>query len=80
MKCFFIKQRTRGYVRGYRFLSFAWDLSNKYQKQLLDTATKTGLDIQKTAFQKVVNKAAEAETKREFIGNKTADKIVKSYL
>ena len=54
---------------------FAWNLSNKYGKQLLDTATKTGLDALKTASKKLVHKAAEATG--EFIGNKIADKITK---
>ena len=35
--------RTRKYVKGYEFLSFARNLFNKYGKQLLDTATETGL-------------------------------------
>ena len=67
--------RTRKYVRGYGFLSFARKLSNKYGKQLSDTANKTGLDALKTASQKVVHKAAEATG--EIILNKITDKIVK---
>ena len=35
-----IEPRTRKYIKGYRFLSFARNLSNKYEKQLLDTAKK----------------------------------------
>ena len=35
-----IEPRTRKYITGYRFLSFARNLSNKYEKQLLDTAKK----------------------------------------
>ena len=56
-------------------MSFARNLSNKYGKQLFDTATKTWLDALKTAFKKVAHKIAEATGK--FIGNKIADKIVK---
>ena len=56
-------------------LLFARNLSNKYGKQLLDTATKTGLDALKVAFKKEVHKVAEATG--EFIGNKIADKIIK---
>ena len=55
--------RTRKYVKGYEFLSFA----KKYKKQLLDT----GLDSLKTASKKVVDKTGE------FVGNKIPDKIVK---
>ena len=54
LTCYSIELRTRKYVKGYRFLLFRKSLSNKYGKQLLDTATKTGLDALKTAFNKVV--------------------------
>ena len=56
-------------------MSVVRNLCNKYGKQLLDTAAKTGLDALKTASQKVVHKAAEATG--DFIGNKIVDKIVK---
>ena len=49
--------------------------SNKYGKQETDTATKTGIDALKTAFKKVIHKAAEAPGK--FMGSKITDKIVK---
>ena len=62
-----MEPRTRKYIKGYGFLSFARNFSNKYRKQLLDT----GLD----ALLAVVHKADEAID--EFIGNKIADKIVK---
>ena len=39
----------------------------------MDTATKTGTDAAKAASKKAVQKTAEAT--RDFIGNKTADKI-----
>ena len=55
------------------FLSFVRNLSNKYQRQLLNAATKTGPDPLKTASKKVVHKAAEATG--EFIGNKIAKKL-----
>ena len=32
--------RTRRYVEGYGLLSFARNLSKKYEKKLLDTVTK----------------------------------------
>ena len=50
----------RKYIKGYRFLSFARNLSNRYEKQLLDTAAKTGLHALKLASKKVVHKAVEA--------------------
>ena len=39
-----IKPSARKYVKGYSFLSFPRNISNKYGKKLLNTATKTGLD------------------------------------
>ena len=56
-------------------MPFTGNLSNKYGKQLLDTATETGIDALKTATKKVTHKAAEAAP--ELIAKKIADKIVK---
>ena len=56
-------------------MSFARNLSNKYEKKLMDTPAKTGLDDLKTASKKIVHKAAKATG--QFIGNKIANKIVK---
>ena len=56
-------------------LSFERNLSNKYGKQLLDIATKTGLDALKTASKIVVHKISEATG--ESTGNKITEKIVK---
>ena len=39
----------------------------------MDTATKTGIDVAKTASKRVVQKTAEATG--DLIGNKIADKI-----
>ena len=66
---------TRKHVKGYGFLSFRVDLSNKYGKQLLDAATKTRLDALNTTCKKLVHKSTG-----EFIGNKIADEVVKSNL
>ena len=49
-----------------------WNVSNKYGKQLLDTATNTRLNASK----KVIHKTAKATG--EFIRNKIADAIAKS--
>ena len=46
------ESRTRKYVKGYGFLSFSRNLSNKYGKKLLDTAKNTGLDATKTSSKK----------------------------
>ena len=63
----------RKYVKGYGFLSFASKFNNKYGKELIDIATKTGIDASKTASKRVVQKTAE--TTGDLIGNKLADKI-----
>ena len=65
-----IEPRTRKYIKGYGFLLFTKNLSNKYGKQILDNAIGTALDNLKTAFKKAVHK--EVAAIGEFIGNKTA--------
>ena len=49
-----LELRTRKYVKGYGVLSFAKNLSDRYGKQLIDTATTTGLDALKTGSNKEV--------------------------
>ena len=41
--------RFRKYVKGYGFLSLARKSGDKYGKKIMDTATKTGIDVAKTA-------------------------------
>ena len=60
-----IEWKTKKYVKGYRFLSFPRNLSNKYGRSLLDT----GMEASKTASEKV---KAKSKT-----GNQIADKIEK---
>ena len=52
--------RFSKYVKDYGFLSFARNLGNKYDKKLMDTASKTGMDAAKTASNRAVQKTAEA--------------------
>ena len=59
-----IEPRTRKYIKGYGFLSFAW----KYKKKFMDK----GLGSIKTASKKVAHEAGE------FLRNKTADTVTKS--
>ena len=68
-----IKPRTRKYVKRNGFLSFAKNLSNKYEKKLLDTAKITVLDVAKTTSKKVVYKTAKATG--DLIGNRIAEKM-----
>ena len=44
--------KYRKYVKGYSFLLFAKKLGDKYDKKLMNTATKTGIDAAKTASKK----------------------------
>ena len=43
--------RFRKYVKGYGFLSFSKRFANKYGKNLMDPATKAGIDAAKTVKQ-----------------------------
>ena len=54
-------------------MSFARTFGNKYGKKIIDTTTKTGIDIAKTASKRVVQKTKGATG--DLIGNKIADKI-----
>ena len=65
--------KFRKYVEGCGFLSFARKFGDKYGKELMDTATKTGVDSAKTASKRVVQKTPEDT--EDVIGNKIADKI-----
>ena len=65
--------RFRKYVKSYSFLSFARKFGNKYGKILMESATKTEIDPEKTASKRVVQKTAEATG--SLIENKIAEKI-----
>ena len=67
------KPKYRKCVKGYAFLSFATIFDDKYDKRLIDIATKTGIDAAKSASKRVVQKTAEATW--DLIRNKIADKI-----
>ena len=49
-----IEPRIKKYVKGYGFSSFARIFGDKYGKKLIDTATKAGIDVAKTASKRVV--------------------------
>ena len=68
-----IEHKTRIYVKGYRFLSFVKNKSNKFSQKLLDSAKKSTTDAMKTALKRAIQKAAEATG--DLIGNNIADKI-----
>ena len=68
-----IQPKLRKCVKGYGFLSFAKTFGDKYDKKLMEAATKTGTDAAKTASKRVVQKTVEATG--DLIRNKIADKI-----
>ena len=65
--------RYRQYVKGYSFLSFARKCGDKYGKKIMDTETKTEINVAKTSSKQVVQKTEEATG--DLIGHKIADKI-----
>ena len=69
------RTKKKKYVKGYGFLPLLRSLSDKYEKKLLDTATKVGLDLARCASKKLVHKAAEPAEK--FTGKKLVKKIAK---
>ena len=68
-----IEPRARVYVKGYRFMSFARSMSNKYGKKHVDKAKKSATDAIKTASKRAIQKTAEATG--DLVGNKIADEI-----
>ena len=65
-----VEPRTRKYVKGYGFLTFARKktIKNNYKKQLLDTEIN--------ASKKVIHKSVKATG--EFLGNKITNVATKS--
>ena len=51
-----IEPRDRIQVKGYGFLSFAKNISNKYNRKLLDSAKKPTADAIKTTSKKSIQK------------------------
>ena len=51
-----LESRDRVYVKGYRFMSFARSMSNKYGKKLVNTAKTFARDAIKTASKRAIKK------------------------
>ena len=68
-----IETRERRYVKGYGFMSFARNFSDKYSKSLMDKGIDLSKTFAKTAGKKILKKTAKATG--DLIGNKIADKI-----
>ena len=53
-------EKRKKYVERYSCLPFARKFGDRYCKNLMNTATKTGVDAAKTSSKRVVQKTAEA--------------------
>ena len=69
-----IEPRERRYVKGYGFMSFAKNFSDKYSKSLMDKGIDVSKTFAKTAGKKKILKET-AKATGDLIGNKIADKI-----
>ena len=49
-----LEPKYKKYVKGYDLLSFGRKTGDKYGKNVMDTATKSGIDVAKTSFKRVV--------------------------
>ena len=68
-----IEPRERRHVKGYGFMSFARNFSDKYSKSLMDKGIDLSKTFAKTAGKKILKETAKATG--DLIGNKIADKI-----
>ena len=72
-----IEPRERRYIKGYGFVSFARNFSDKYSKSLVDK----GIDVSKK-FAKIAGKRILKETEKatgDLIGNKITSASKKSH-
>ena len=68
-----IEPRERRFVKGYGFMSFARNFSDKYSKSLMDKGIDVSKKFAKTAGKKILKEKAKANG--DLIGYKIADKI-----
>ena len=68
-----IEHRKRRYVKGYGFMSFARNFSDKYIKSLMDKGIDVSKSFAKTAGKKILKETAKATG--DLTSNKIADKI-----
>ena len=68
-----IEPRKIIYVKGYGFMSFARNFSDKYSKSLIDKGIDLTKKSAKTPGKTILKKSAEATG--DLTGNKIADKI-----
>ena len=58
--CYSIEPEKRIYVKGYGFMSFARNFSDKYSKSLIDKGINVSKTFAKTASKRILKKSAEA--------------------
>ena len=68
-----IEPIERIFVKGYGFVSFARNFSDKYGKSLMDKGVDSSKTFAKTAGKKILKETAKATG--DLIGNKIADKV-----
>ena len=68
-----IEPRKRIYMKGYGFVSFGRNFSDKYSKSLIDKGIDVSKSFAKTAGKRILKKIPEATG--DLIGNKIAGKI-----
>ena len=68
-----IEPRERRYVKGYGFMSFARNFSDKYSESLMDKGINLSKTFAKIAGKKILKEIAKATG--DLIGNEIADKI-----
>ena len=68
-----IEPRERRYIKGYGFMPFARNFSDKYSKSLMDKGIDVSQTFAKIAGKKILKEKAKATG--DLIGNKIADKI-----
>ena len=71
-----IDAKERRYVKGYGFVSFARNFSDKYSKSLMDKGIDVSKTFAKTAGKKILKETAKATG--DLIVNKIADKITRA--
>ena len=68
-----IERKKRIYVKGYGFMSFARNFSDKYSKSLINKGIDVSKTFAKTAGKRILKESAKATG--DLTGNKIADKI-----
>ena len=71
-----LEPKYRKYVQGYGFLSFARKFGDKYGKKLINTATKTGINVAKKFGDKYGKNLMDTAKKSGINAARTASKRV----